>query len=916
MKQDFVTEISRANLDYSEDLYLQYLKDPSLVQDSWRWFFQGLRSGMSSQNQTSFASIQKEINVFRLCQYYRYHGNLKAQLDPLQLDSQNSFLSLQDFHITDQDLNTNFASSRQLFKTQQNLKQVIKFLDKTYCGPLSLQIGNCKPHIKQWFFKEFEQESYTLNHEYKKQAFDELAQATTLEEFLHFRFLGKKRFSLEGLDVLIPMLNFLLKRGVDLHVKNLNIGMSHRGRINVLINVLKQNPKVLFSKFDESVQSTYLDQENPAQDVKYHLGFSSKKQIKDKTCFIYLGYNPSHLEAINPVICGISRAIQRQNQDTTHRRSVVPLLIHGDSAICGQGSVSETLQLSKLKGYTVGGAIHIILNNQLGFTTSVQESRSSHFASDCSQTIQAPSLLVNADHPDSCLRAIDIALRFRHEFSQDIFIDLIGYRRHGHNEGDEPSFTQPLMYKKIKTHPRVLTRYQNQLIKEQVLHEKTATDIIKNYQSYWEKHLAELKQKNTKTKQASKNYSNCITTNLRISNLKHSYTTPAILNQVCKVISCEPENFTLNPKIKKILSKRREAIQKNELDWSICELAAYGSLIAQGFSVRLTGQDSKRGTFSHRHAIYYDYKTSASLSPLKQLALKHKREFCLYNSPLSEMAVMAFEYGNSCLAPDFLTLWEAQFGDFVNGAQILIDQFLSSGEFKWHQTTDIVLLLPHGYEGQGPEHSSAYLERFLQLCSQNNMIVCNFTKSSQIFHALRRQKMLLSQRKPLIIMTPKSLLRHPGMLSTQQDLLQGSFEKLLWDKDIKDTRDIKTLILCSGKVYFDLKQELNKEKYANKRAQCAVFRLEQLYPFPQEELNPVLNGFPCATQILWLQEEPQNRGAWFFVKTRLEQLIKNLGQKFEIHYKGRQDMAAAAEGSELAHREEQNKIITNCISAI
>ena len=383
-----------------------------------------------------------------------------------------------------------------------------------------------------------------------------------------------------------------------------------------------------------------------------------------------------------------------------------------------------------------------------------------------------------------------------------------------------------------------------------------------------------------------------------------------------KLISDEPEGIKLHPKIRKILEKRRQAISENHLDWAVCELAAYGSLLQEGFSVRLTGQDSKRGTFSHRHAMYYDYEKPLSLSPLKQLARENGLEFCLYNSPLSEMAVLAFEYGNSCLAPDFLTLWEAQFGDFVNGAQIIIDQFISSGELKWLQTTDIVLLLPHGYEGQGPEHSSAYLERFLQLCSQDNMRVCNFTKASNLFHALRRQKTLIKERKPLIIMTPKSLLRHPEVEAGKEELVHGQFEELIWDKEIADPRDIETLIFCSGKVYYDLKSALSKEENALKKKKSAVFRLEQLYPFPEKTLNPALNGFPCLSKILWLQEEPRNRGAWFFVKDQMERLLKKLGQNIEVHYKGRPERAASAEGSERAHKIEQEKIIKNCISGI
>ena len=903
-------QLSMANLDYSEDLYNAYLKDPSKVEDSWRWFFQGLNLGLDRSPQTHPDSLERELKVFQIFQHYRDHGSLKAKLNPLGDNPNKGFPRLKAFQITDKDLDRHFVISETLFGLKKKLKDVLIFLEEKYCNSLALQVGGCPPQVRKWFFNEFEQKDFVLSKGEKIQAFKELVHATGLEQFLQFRFLGKKRFSLEGLDALIPMLDYLLDKGTGREMKNLMIGMSHRGRINVLINTLKQNPKVIFSEFEESSHSLIFDEKNFIQDVKYHIGFSSQRQTKSGSCFLYLGYNPSHLEAIGPVICGVSRAIQRRNQDTQRRKSAVPVLIHGDAAFCGQGSVSETLQLSKLKGYTNGGAIHIILNNQLGFTTEPGEGRSSLFASDLAKSIKAPVLLVNADDLYSCLKAIDIAFRFRYEFGLDVFIDLIGYRKHGHNEGDEPSFTQPIMYKKIKNHPCLLTQYRDQLIKEHILSPETAEDMIRQSDAHWEQQLSDLR--NIKKTLSKRDYTG---TEDKISKkpLRSTQVKEEPLEEILKLISHEPEGINLHPKVKKILQKRRQALAENKLDWAVCEQAAYGSLLKEGFSVRLTGQDTKRGTFSHRHAVYYDYETRKPLSPLKQFAKMNNQEFCLYNSPLSEMAVLAFEYGNSCLSPDFLTLWEAQFGDFANGAQIVIDQFISSGELKWLQTTDIVLLLPHGYEGQGPEHSSAYLERFLQLCAQNNMRVCNFTKASNLFHVLRRQKTLLEERKPLIIMTPKSLLRYPDVSARREDLIQGQFEELIWDKEINEPRDIETLIFCSGKVYYDLKSALSKKENAVKKKKSAVFCLEQLYPFPEQALNPVLNGFPCVSKIIWLQEEPQNRGAWFFIKNHLAELLKNLGQELEIRYKGRPEMAAAAEGSEKAHKIEQEKIIKNCV---
>ena len=950
----------KANLDYSEELYRQYLKDPLSVEDSWRWFFKGFHQGLeksitpldqkglekstsqlnqqglekstsqlnqqglekstSPQTQSAFPDqkglsakdLEKELRVLQMLEYYRDQGSLKARLDPLNNPPPLTPLEPEDFQITESDLNRIFRVSETLLGLNTKLKNVIDFLEEKYCGTIALQVSTCPPKIKQWFFKEFEQETFSLTKAEKIQAFKELAKAVGLEQFLQLYFPGKKRFSLEGLDALIPMLDFLLERGSTMGMQDLIIGMSHRGRINVLINILGQNPQALFSEFEPSTSGRVFDKKSYTQDVKYHLGFSSQRKTKQGICSLYLGYNPSHLESIGPVICGVSRAIQRKNKDTLMRKSALPVLIHGDAAFCGQGCVSETLQLSKLKGYTVGGSLHIILNNQLGFTTEPKDARSSLFTSDLAKSIEAPVLLVNADDLPACLRAIDMAARFRHHFGEDVFIELIGYRKYGHNEGDEPSFTQPALYRKIKKQEGVLSQFSKSLIQEGVLSQAEKSKITLRIAKSFEEHLQSLRR--DKPVFSKRDYVGRKQELQKATALKKFSLSEKQLKKVLRLISEEPKSVQLHPKIKKILAKRRQKIQEDQLDWALCELSAYASLIEEGFSVRLTGQDSERGTFSHRHAIYYDYETGKGHSPLKQRAKAKGLEFCLYNSPLSEMAVLAFEYGNSCLAPDFLTLWEAQFGDFVNGAQILIDQFISSGELKWLQSTDIVLLLPHAYEGQGPEHSSAYLERFLQLAAQNNMRVCNLTKPSNFFHALRRQKMLVEERKPLIVMTPKSLLRHPEVVSSSEDLLSGSFEELICDRENLDPRDIRTLILCSGKVYYDLKPVLSHKKDRAKNA--LLCRLEQLYPFPDQALNPILNGFPCLSKILWLQEEPQNRGAWFFVKDQLEQMMKNLNLQLDIRYKGRPRLAAAAEGSEQIHRQHQAEIIESCLSDI
>ena len=904
-------QLQRSNLEYSEELYELYLKDPQQVEDSWRWFFQGMHAASTPLSQGTSQNLEKEFQVYQLLHAYREYGNLKAQWNPLEADTDKGFPKLKDFQITSEDLNKKFFSIKHLLKKDLSLKQALDFLEKTYCGHLSLEVGSCHPKIAQWFFKEFETHQFQLSPSEKQKAFHHLVAAENLEQFLHFHFLGKKRFSLEGLDVLIPALEYLLEKGTQLKMTHLTLGMAHRGRINVLINVLKKNPSIIFAEFQDNPSNFSFSDSVFTGDVKYHLGFSSLRKTQNGPCHVYLGYNPSHLESVNPVICGITRALQRKNKDTQDRKTVVPVLIHGDASFCGQGSTSETLQLSQLKGYTVGGSIHIILNNQIGFTTTPQEGRSTLFASDLSKSIKAPVLLANANDVNSCLRAMDISLRFRQEFGQDIFVEFIGYRKYGHNEGDEPSFTQPILYKKIKKTKSVVQAYKESLLKENTLTEEKASEISKKINEDLEKDLKDMKERKDKFKE--KDFIG-IKTLTDQQALKTTSTSLKNLEEVFKVLQEEPTTINLHPKIKKLIEKRKKFIENDQLDWALCELASYGTLLKDGYSIRLSGQDSIRGTFSHRHAIYYDCETEKTYSPLKQLIQNKNQECCLYNSPLSEMAVLAFEYGNSCLAPDFLTLWEAQFGDFVNGAQIIIDQFIASGKLKWLQETDLTLLLPHGYEGQGPEHSSAYLERFLQLCAQDNMRVCNLTTPANLFHVLRRQKLLLKNRAPLVIMTPKSLLRHPEVISSKKDLLEGEFKEVIWDTNIQDPLSIKTLVLCSGKVFYDFKSYLSQNSQSQNH--FGVFRIEQLYPFPDTKLNPILNGFPGLKKIIWLQEEPKNRGAWFYIKNQLEELLKALGQHIEIEYIGRKEGAASSEGSEKTHKKEQEKIMKNCLSSV
>lgn len=907
-------QMSLENLEYMEQIYSQYLQDPLQVELAWRWFFLGLDfASVRALKKATTTQLEKELGVFKLLHTYRKHGVLKASLDPLKIKKLEGFPTLKNFSLNQKDLDKKFAAIESLFGKSMTLEKALFFLEKVYCGTIALQVGGSSPEVQDWFFNEFEKQELSLEPQEKKQAFLDLTKAHCLENFLHFRFMGKKRFSLEGLDVLIPMMEYLLKEGTKLKVKEMAIGMAHRGRLNMLAHFMKQDLRLIFSKFEDNLKSNLFNEGDWTGDVKYHLGFSSKRDTPNGPCLLYMGYNPSHLEAINPVLSGIARAMQRRQKDTKTRKTVLPVLIHGDAAFCGQGVVSETLQLSRLKGYTVGGTLHIILNNQLGFTTSPEEGRSTLFPSDLAKSIQAPQLLVNADDVEASLKAIKIALKFRQHFGLDVFIELIGYRRHGHNEGDEPSFTQPTLYAKIRKHPPVIEKYKEQLIHENLFSKEEAENIKKNYEEELEKTLQETLHFTATDK---KDFLGKEFPKATAPFLQHTQTTKKNLTSVLDALSKEPEQFNLHPKIKKLLSRRHQLIEKNQLDWSLCELAAYGTLLKDGFSIRLTGQDFKRGTFSHRQAVYFDTKSNVEFSPLREFVAPNDKECCIYNSPLSEMAALGFEYGNSCMAADFLTVWEAQFGDFINNAQVIIDQFISAGESKWLQNTDIVLLLPHGYEGQGPEHSSGNLERFLQLAAQKNMRVCNLTSPGNLFHALRRQK--TNPRVPLVIMTPKSLLRHPEIFSIFTKLCQGEFQEILWEENVaKISKTITHVILCSGKVYYDLKNHPEFIASSDKVNQTALFRLEQLYPFPRARLNPILNGFPCLEKVIWLQEEPKNRGAWFFVEPRLRKLLKDLGQLgLPIEYVGRPSMAAPAEGSQTIHKKEQDLLIKRVLAEI
>ncbi|MCB0351123.1 MAG: 2-oxoglutarate dehydrogenase E1 component, partial [Bdellovibrionales bacterium] len=709
-------QMQHGNLEYLENQFRLYKQDPESVDHDLRLFFQGVEfaENMSSGDSTS---TKKELDVYRLITTYRQYGHLIADLDPLKLQkSRGSLLELQNFGLSDADLETEFQAGEFIGLGRTTLKNIINHLKSIYSGTLTCDVAGCEPVVQNWFQEEFESRRAHIQftEQEKKNILFSLIRTESLEKFIHTRFVGTKRFSIEGCDALMPMLEALVTRGVGLGIEEIAIGMAHRGRVNVLANFMGKAVELIFADFEGKV----IDNSGLSGDVKYHLGYGCDKKTDQGSCHVSLAFNPSHLEFVNPVASGMARAKQRRREDTATRSKVMPVLIHGDAAFAGQGVVSETLQLSQLEGYKVGGTLHIITNNQVGFTTFPEDSRSTRYSSDAAKSIKAPVILVNADDAEACVSALDLSLRFRQTFKQDVVIDLIGYRRFGHNEGDEPAFTQPLMYDVIKEHPTLKTIYSEKLALENV-QEQSVSDKI--YQDKIDQLQVILESTRKNPPEFKPDAFQGLWKGLRRGKLEDfdkptntSFNKNDLL-KIGEILTSSPKDFHLHPKVQKLLDARKKMLTDNAIDWGLAELLCYGSLAHEGVSVRLSGQDAKRGTFTHRHSVYFDTTTGKEFCPLTQV--NPKAEFCVYNSPLSEMAVLGFEYGNAIADPTFLTIWEAQFGDFANGAQVIIDQFLSSGEEKWGRMTGLTLFLPHGYEGQGPEHSSARLERFLQLAA-------------------------------------------------------------------------------------------------------------------------------------------------------------------------------------------------------
>jgi 2-oxoglutarate dehydrogenase E1 component len=882
---------SRDNLELIEDYYSRWQADPSSVDDRWKAFFEGFELAGRHPGPSDTA----QTDVVRMIYVYRNAGHLQAHLDPLSdKPGLHPQLALSEFGLREADLDRTFDCSAFLGMKQAKLRELRAALEETYCGTVGVEFLHIQDTaIRRWIEEKIEPRRMKpeLAKRQKLRVLMTLHYAELFERFLHTRYQGQKRFSLEGAETLIPILDAMVEKGPTQGVKEYVIGMAHRGRLNVLANILRKPYQTIFAEFEDNFIPDSLDGDG---DVKYHLGFSGDvSTTSGQTMHLSLTPNPSHLEAVNPVVEGRTRAKQRAHGDTT-RSQGIPLLIHGDAAFAGQGVVAETLNLANLEGYTTGGTLHLVINNQIGFTTSPSDARSTTYCTDVAKMIQAPVFHVNGEDPEACVFLAELALEFRQTFKRDVVIDMYCYRRHGHNEGDEPAFTQPQMYQKIKNRPTVSAVYREKLIAEGTLSREEAEEIQRQFQDKLDLAQKEMRE-GPPGKRGMKSFSGLWQ---RLQPRYRHDPAPTQVNHgdlktVIDHITSVPSGVTVNPKVARLLEQRKEAVHAGHgIDWATAEALAFGTLVSEGTSVRFTGQDTRRGTFSQRHATLSDVATGVRHVPLQGLA-KPPTFFAIYDSLLSEEAVLGFEYGFSLDAPTTLVLWEAQFGDFANGAQNIIDQFIVCSESKWQRSCGLVMLLPHGYEGQGPEHSSARLERFLQMCAEDNIQVCNLTTPAQYFHVLRRQTKR-DFRKPLVLMTPKSLLRHKDCVSSVDEFSAVPFREVIDDVVARADR-VRRVLICSGKVYYDLLEKRPGED-------VAIIRLEQFYPWPEAMLSAALSRYRRA-EIVWVQEESQNMGGWSFVEPRLRAMGHN------VAYVGRDASASPAVGSLKIHQREQAELV-------
>lgn len=894
------SHLSSSDITFIDSLYDNYRKSPGLVDESWQRFFQGFEfsSSNGAGEEISDEKLRKEVSVFRLIQSFRTRGHLLADTNPIRpRKDRQARIGLEEYGLQEEDRSSVFQCGELVGLGHSTLQEILDHLKKIYCDKIGFQyMHSHNTDIRRWMREKVESSAKNIDMgiEKKKRILQKLNEANVFENFLQTKYVGQKRFSLEGGESTIPALDAIINKGAELGAREFIIGMAHRGRLNVLANTVGKTYEYIFTEFEGG---SIEEQQGFSGDVKYHTGFTTtQRTMTDLEVLVKLLPNPSHLETVAPVAIGYCRALE-DNHYNGDSSKIIPIIIHGDASVAGQGVVYETLQMSKLKGYAVGGSIHFVINNQIGFTTDFEDGRSSQYCVSVAKSVEAPIIQVNGDDPEAVVYAVELAVEFRQKFKEDIFIDMVCYRKYGHNEGDEPRFTQPHLYDLIIKHKNPRELYLDQLLASGKIESELASEMINAYKQLLSDRFNNVRQKEipNKIKGPHKDWEGM--TYAKADSFDESPSTGVkieILEKILKAINNVPSGMQLMKKTQKVLEERNLAYQNDKLDWASAELLAYGSLLEAGHPLRFTGQDVIRGTFSHRHAKVFDERTNEAYCGLEFISPKQGK-VSLYNSLLSEYAVLGFEFGYSWATPNTLTIWEAQFGDFSNGAQIVIDQYITSAEVKWQRMSGLLMLLPHGNEGAGPEHSSARPERFLQMAADNNIIVANCSTPANMFHLIRRQ-LTWEFRKPAMVMTPKSLLRDPRCTSTKDEFINGKFQELIDDPNTG--KNVNRVLFCSGKIYYDLYEK----KITDKRDDIAIVRLEQLHPLPEKQIQKVLSKY-AGIEKVWVQEEPMNSGYWLYL-LRFQELFGS----FKLI--SRKASSSPATGFSNVHKKEQSEIIT------
>ncbi|MGB3852234.1 MAG: 2-oxoglutarate dehydrogenase E1 component [Tunicatimonas sp.] len=910
---DQYSYISNAHVNYIDELYQSYQQDPASVDESWQKFFEGFNFSQEKYNgngrANGVASAEgaidtREVSVRKLIRNYRRRGHLESKTNPVrERVNRHAELGIEHYGLTEADLDQEFEAGNEIGIGRATLRRIIEVLRQVYVGPIGFEYTYIRSReVVEWMKHKAEQESikYDPSDEEKRQILYMLNEAVVFENFLHTKYLGQKRFSLEGGETTIPALDAIIDEASTRGVKEVVIGMAHRGRLNVLANIMGKTYEQIFNEFEGTAEP---NQSHGDGDVKYHLGYSAEVDTPSGNKInLKLTPNPSHLEAVDPVVEGFVRAKADRQYDNDYDQ-VMPILIHGDAALAGQGIVYEIAQMSQLEGYYTGGTIHFVINNQVGFTTDFDEARSSVYSTDVAKVVDAPVMHVNGDDPEAVVFCVRTAVEFRQKFNRDIYIDMVCYRRHGHNESDEPKFTQPSLYNIISDHPNPREIYNKKLIERGEVDAKLAEKMDTEFRSLLQDRLNMVKQKPLPYyyQEVEQEWRD-----LRRAEEKDFEKSPEtgvaqkIIDQVAKALTTLPDDFKPIRQIERQFKQRQEIFFENKvLNWAAAELLAYGTILAEGKLVRVAGQDTQRGTFSHRHAVIHDAETNEAYTNLDHVS-DGQGQFHIYNSLLSEYGALGFEFGYAMANPNALVVWEAQFGDFANGAQVMVDQFITTSETKWQRMSGLILLLPHGYEGQGPEHSNARPERYLQLSADLNIVVANITEPSNFFHALRRQ-LAWPFRKPLVVMSPKSLFRHPKVMSPLEEFTKGHFREVIDDAYAKPAKSVTKVLLCSGKIYYDLQERQEKDK----RKDIAIIRLEQLHPFPEKQVTKLLMKYKAA-KVYWVQEEPENMGYWAFILRTYRQV--------ELEIISREPSASPATGYGKLHTQEQEEIISKALA--